>query len=481
MIQHRFSATTFQKRTPLSLSQWASLLALLAFVVSLVSFACIPAQKVLLVVLGLYALILSWYWPLPVLVVAMILSTTVFQLVSLEHLPYLQLTGDTRLNALDVCILVSFCTGLLRMIQRKRIPLFLFPLAAIIGAMLLALLVGVIRGTTSLSSGLNGMRAVSGFLFYFCLAGNITTRRQLKWIIFCVFLFMLVSVGIQGYESIQGQRLITPFVSSNAYWSTTKWIRIGNEQVPYLWNRAPLFLALGFFMAWGALLSRYKTWPNALLFAAACIGYFITLTRSWYVLIAVGLAASLMFSARRPASLFKGLLIAMLLLFLVGISLVIFNQVGLDLKSVWWSRVSTILDYQNEATFQIRIMASQKMWQLFLKSPFSGHGPGSGFYNTDLGMWKSLVEYGALGWLAVMYLGAAVLRRLLALIQTTAEGSREHGYALGLLGLWIGLYVLYFFSIDPFFYTSLSIGIGVLLAICEKMPSLAGERRFSAV
>ncbi|NMC80005.1 MAG: hypothetical protein GYA59_11645, partial [Chloroflexi bacterium] len=142
------------------MSQWASLLALLAFVVSLVSFACIPAQKVLLVVLGLYALILSWYWPLPVLVVAMILSTTVFQLVSLEHLPYLQLTGDTRLNALDVCILVSFCTGLLRMLQRKRIPLFLFPLAAIIGAMLLALLVGVIRGTTSLSSGLNGMRAV---------------------------------------------------------------------------------------------------------------------------------------------------------------------------------------------------------------------------------------------------------------------------------------------------------------------------------
>ena len=450
-------------------------LASIAGIVVLLFF--FQVKLLLMLVLGVYVAVFSWYLPVPALIVSAILSTSVLQFVTLDYLPYLQLTSGIRLNALDLCLLMMFVFGLIRLSQRKERPLFWRPLLLIGAAILISLVVGVISDSTTVKDGLSGLRTVSGFIFYIALSGNITSSQQLKYVIIFVFILAFISVGVQVVEFVNGERLISG-LSGPGYYSATRTVSVGNEIIPYLWNRAPMYLALCLFLAWGALSVGKKKVIFIPLFIICCFGFAITLVRSWFIFIAIGFAFTFILAKKPTIIKTLAIILVTLVIIYMAIDFASLNlpKQSFNLPSAIVNRMGTLLNFQQESTFQIRIMAIQHMWQLFLKSPVFGLGPGNGFYNSDVGMLNTLLDYGLVGWGAVILLLVKMGQILYGRFKQAIVGSTRKGYAIGLLGMWIGLISVFSFSIDPFFSISNGMAVGLLLVLIEKLPLLATDK-----
>ncbi len=372
---------------------------------------------------------------------------------------------------------MMFVFGIIRLSQRKERPLFWRPLLFIVVAILISLIVGVISDSTTVKAGLSGLRAISGFLFYFALSGNITSSQQLRYVLIFIFLLAFVSVGVQVVEFVNGERLISG-LSGPGYYSATRTVSVGNEIIPYLWNRAPMYLALCLFLAWGALSVGKKKVIFIPLFILCCIGFAITLVRSWFIFIAIGFAFTFILAKKPTIIKTLAIILVTLVIIYMAIDFASLNlpKQSFNLLSAIVNRVGTLLNFQQESTFLIRANAIQHMWQMFLKTSIFGLGPGNGSYNSDVGLLNTLVDYGILGWGAVVFLIIMMGQTLFRQWKQSYEGSTQKGYAIGLLGMWIGMISVYSFSIDPFFSISNGMAVGLLLVLIEKLPLLAPDK-----
>ena len=144
-----------------------------------------------------------------------------------------------------------FALGALRLHRRGERPLFLRPLLLLLGMVAISFVLGAIAGTTDADVGLNGLRDLSGYLFYIGLVGLIDSPRKLHSAIWLVFILAIASVSVQLVEASLGHRLTTPTTVASGYWAGTKTVEVGGLTAPYLWNRATGYLLVGLFLALG--------------------------------------------------------------------------------------------------------------------------------------------------------------------------------------------------------------------------------------
>ena len=426
---------------------------------------------------------LSWFQPIPLVLIVLAFSTNVLQFVSLEYLPYFQVAAGIRLNAQDITLLLLVIIGGLHLLRRNERPRFLQPLIFFAGAILLATVFGWAADTTSPDAALNGLRAYSGYLLYVGLVGVIDTQRKAKALAALVFLILVVSVGIQVLEAIQGARIITPFSPASEYFGATKNIIVGGVSIPYLWNRATGYLFLGLFLALGAALTGKANTKHMVLGVWAVIGVIIALVRQWLVIILVGMLL-LVILAREKKLQSTVKIVGVGVLILLSIILISGQIPSFSLLDVVMARLSTLISFQAEPNFIVRRIAIQQLLAVFWRSPLLGYGPGSGLLNSDVGVYNTLVELGIIGTTAVAYLIGFVF------IQTYRKwkvqpDSLFKAYLTGLLAAWTAIIVGYGFGID--FFGQMSMTVGLTMALIDRMSTLipsdanAGNRLESAL
>jgi len=431
--------------------------------------------SVLAVVTGLaFSVALSWYEPIPLVLLILVLSTQVLQFVSLEYIPYWQITAGLRLNAQDIGILLLLAIGGLRLLRRRERPMFLQPLVFFGGAIALASVLGWVAGSTTPDATLNALRAYSGYLFYVGLVGVMDSPRRVQSIINILFLLVAVSVGVQLLEAIRGERIVTPFAPASEYFSGTKLVTAGGIRAPYLWNRATGYLFLGLFLALGALIHGRADAKHLFLGIWAVVGVVIALVRQWFVIIGCGVVLLALLSQGRRLRAF-GKSVAVVVLVLVAVNLIGQQIPAFSLLDALRARVDTILAFQQEPNYLGRVLIQQQMVALFIRSPIFGYGPGSGLASSDVGVYNALVELGLIGTASVAYLIGFVFVRSYHQWKQVAD-SRFSAYLAGLLAAWVSMLVGYVFSTD--FIGQMSMVVALAMALMDRLSKFAAAAPF---
>jgi len=199
----------------------------------------------------------AYRWPIFLASIAVLQSIDFFRLIPSETLIKWQLGPGLRINTLDAIILLSLPLAIVRLIERKEKPLFIGPVALILGVAFLNLGFGLALGTTNLDYGMGFLRTIFFYTAYFILVSAIDSPRRLRQWIGFLFAIFLVSVAFQLIEAIIGQRL-TLGLSEHWLYTTDKRLLVGGYQVMYLWNRAGLLAFLVLFLGLGALFQGRK-------------------------------------------------------------------------------------------------------------------------------------------------------------------------------------------------------------------------------
>ena len=428
--------------------------------------------------LGATALLaLSCRWPLPMLAGEMFLSTSAFKFLGVQSWPHL--IPGLPLDPPDIMVLAFFVVGGLKLLARRERPLFLGPLLLFgLAAALSALLAPILR-TQTLYDSLNGLRQLSGYLFYIGVVGAIDSPRRLRWLVRIVFAFVLVTVGIQVLEALRGQQFTTAAAPFNEYYAAEASVAVGNLEAPYLWNRAIGYLVVGLFLALGrALWAGSPAGYGVAL--VALVGFGVQLIRQWYVFIALGgLVLLLLLRRNRLRMLLAvGALAAVLAL---GVGVAAASGVELPLASLWLGRVGTLARFGQEPNFVIRVQSYLEELRLFSRAPLFGHGPGSAnrlgavgpfiFFDADTGMSNTLLQYGIVGTLAAWALIGAYLRRARRLFHGMAD-RLGRGYVAGLLALGAVMVAGYLTSQDFITHIELAFATGLALALVDRLHAL---------
>jgi len=431
---------------------------------------------------GLLALAaLSCFQPLPAVLLLMLLSTNVLKFVDLSHLPYLQVGPGIRLNGQDLVLGLLLAVGAFRLYQRQERPLFGRPLLLWLGMAAISLALGVAAGGTVPDAALNGLRVLSGYLFYVSLVGLIDSAGKLRALIWLAVALMLVTVALQLLEATLGRRLASLTSVTNEYYASTRFVQVGGISAPYLWNRASGFLVVGLFLALG------RGWctgsvKHSIVAAIALLGFVVALIRQWYLYVAAGVLAVLLMLPRkgRWRAVLGATLVALSFLGLLRILSSAGPGSSYPLVDAWLGRMATVTRFQEERNFAGRVQGWNEQLQLFLGAPLFGYGPGSldrlwqsGDYIVwDTGMPNTLLQYGFCGWAAIVMLILAFLRRGYALLRALPL-SPEQGYAAGLLGAWVVMVAGYSFGLDFFTSQELAFAVGLAMALLDRLHALA--------
>ena len=423
-------------------------------------------------------LALSFRWPLPMLAAEMFLSTSAFKFLGVESWPHL--IPGLPLDPPDIMVLAFFAVGALKLLARREQPLFLGPLLLFGLAAALSAILAPALGTQTLYDSLNGLRQLSGYLFYIGVVGAIDSPGRLRWLVRILFAFVLVTVGIQVLEALRGQQFTTTAAPFNEYYAAQASVSVGSLEAPYLWNRAIGYLVVGLFVALGQALWAGSTAGYAVALTAL-VGYGVQLIRQWYVFIALGGLVLLLLLRRNRLKVLLGLG-ALVLAAAVGLGAAAASGARLPLASLWLGRVGTLARFGQEPNFVIRVQSYLEELRLFVRAPLFGHGPGSAnrlgamgpfiFFDADTGMSNTLLQYGIVGTLAAWVLIGAYLRRAHQLYRTVA-GPLAQGHAAGLVALGAVMVAGYLTSQDFITYIELAFATGLALALVDRLHAFA--------
>jgi hypothetical protein len=419
---------------------------------------------------------LTYYRPTFGIVPLIFLSTDGMKFFSLENLPYVQLAPGLRLNSEDLALFMLLVVGVIHLARRRERPQFLTHLLLLGAAAGISMIVGLAAGTIDVGVGFNGLRVFSGYLFYVALTGVIDTPQKLKALIRVVFALVIVSVVIQIVEAGLQERLTTPWSSTSEYFSATQYVSNIEGTIPYLWNRAVGYLLVGLFLALGGWLWSKKP-AHAVIATIALTGFVVALVRQWYIFISIGIVLLVMVGGQRRSGALIRTVLGGLLLFAVVVSASMWLPSGFPLAEALQDRSATILNFQQDYSVIARLGVWHNQIETFLRSPIVGMGPGTAdtlFYSgatgwsQDIGMTNSLVQFGALGMAAILFLFAGVLRKARALMRDMPPSSGRE-YAAAAFSVWVCIFVAYFFTQDFFTSTELAFAVGLVMAIIDRL------------
>ncbi len=442
-----------------------------------------------LYVAAISLLLLSYRWPMPMVAVEMLLSTSAFKFAGVQSWPHV--IRDVPLDPPDIMILLFFVVGTLKLARRGESPLFLGSLLLFGTVAALSAVLAPLMGTQTLYQSLNGLRQLSGYLFYFGLVGVIDSPGRLRWLVRIIFAFVLLSAGIQALEVLRGEQFVAAVAPFNEYYAAQISVSAGGMEAPYLWNRAGGYLLVGLFLALGQGL-----WTGSLvaygITLVAAGGYAVQLIRQWYAFIALGGLVSVLLLRRNRLRILAGLAsLGLVLALAMGVAVA--RGIRLPAAQLWLGRIATLAKFWEEPNFVFRVQTWLEEWRLFRQAPLFGHGPGSAnrlgassgmftFFDADTGMPNTLLQYGLLGTAAAWVLIGAFLRRAWRLhrsLQTVAGrgGSRTaptyRGYVAGLLALGVVIVVGYLTTQDFISYVELAYTTGLALALVDRIWAFA--------
>ena len=133
----------------------------------------------------------SFHNPLPALFIFMVIRTNVFQLVSLERLPYFQMGSGLRINASDAFILLFLVIAFHRFYKAKERPLFLNLVIIWIVLVGVSFGAGLLLGDSDLDTGMNLIRYQIGYLSYFFMISLLDTYKRFRQYV----KFLIIIVG----------------------------------------------------------------------------------------------------------------------------------------------------------------------------------------------------------------------------------------------------------------------------------------------
>ena len=452
--------------------------AVVAAAVVLAALAFAAGQHLILAAVAVAGVImaLTYYWPAFGIVPLIFLSTDGMKFFSLENLPYVQLGPGLRLNSEDLALFMLLVVGVIHLARRRERPQFLTHVMLLGVAAAISMAVGLAAGTIDVGVAFNGLRVFSGYLFYVALVGVIDTPAKLKGLIRIVFALVIVSVVIQVIEAGLQERITTPWSSTSEYFSATQYVSNIEGTIPYLWNRAVGYQLVGLFLALGGWLWSKRP-AHATIATIALTGFVVALVRQWYIFISIGVVLLLMVGGQRRSGAVIRTLLGALLLFAVVVSASMWLPTGFPLADALQDRSATILNFQNDYSVIARLGVWNNQIETFLESPIVGMGPGTAdtlFYSgatgwsQDIGMTNSLVQFGALGLAAILYLFGSVLRKSRNVLRDMpASSGRE--FAAAVFSVWVCIFVAYFFTQDFFTSTELAFAVGLVMTIVDRL------------
>lgn len=424
--------------------------------------------------------VLTYYWPAPGVALVVFLSTEGLKFFSLEKLPFVQLGPGLRLNSGDVALLLVLGVGVAHLMRRKERPHFGVPLLAVGVAVAISLCVGLVSGTIDVGVGFNGLRVFSGYLFYVALVGVIDTPQKLRNLMRVMFTLVVASVVIQVIEATMGERITTPLSSTSEYFSATQYVSNIDGTVPYLWNRGVGYLLLGLFFALGGWLWSHKP-AHAVVAALAMVGFVVALVRQWYIFIGIGVVLLLMVGSRQRNGAVMRTVLSLLLLLALVVSASAWLPASFPLADALQQRTGSILNFETDYSVVARIDVWHAQLETFLDSPIVGLGPGtaetlftsgSTGWSTDIGMTNTLVQFGALGMAAFLFLIVSVYRTANDLVRRMpASSGRE--YAAAAFSAWVAIVVAYGFTQDFFTSTELAFATGFVMVVVDRLRAFS--------
>ncbi len=426
--------------------------------------------------------VLSYVWPLPMLVLEMVASTSVLKFIGVKQWPHY--IPGAPLDPPDLLVIAFFAIGVIKLIQRRERPVMMWPLAVFGVMAFLSTILGPVTGTQTFYESLNGLRQLSGYLFCIGVIGIIDSPRRLHGVLGIVFVFVLVTVGIQLVEAARGQQFTTALRPFNEYYGGEMTVSVGKAEVPYLWNRAGGYLLVGLFLAlsqglWRASLRHY------LIALLALLAYVAQLIRQWYAYIAIGTVVSIALLRRERL---KATCQLVALLGLVALSVAILTWVGqpaLPIGKLWIARIGTFAHAEEEPNVIFRVQTWHEQLRLFRQEPLFGYGPGSSnrlgvsggafrFFDLDTGMSNSLLQYGIFGTASIWLLIVAFFRQALRLYRRLPD-SPERGYVAGLIAVWVVMVAGYLTFQDFFTAVELAFAAGLAVALLDRFSAFADQ------
>ena len=405
------------------------------------------AALTLAILAGLYFTLFSFRHLLVAALILVVLSEEALGLFGSGGLPYVQVASGLRITLRDALLLVMLVVALISLRDRAEKALFMPPLLCIGAATALAFALGTLAdGSTAAPFQL--LRPLFGFALYFIVVAAVQSRTELNWLVATIFVVVVASVVLQVGEQASGRGAL----SQDPLALPTDGIRsvdVAGAVVASPASRAPQLLFLALFLALGCLFEWQSIRLHATIVVICLLGYIVALTRSWYLFIAAGTLTMLIvvrgWQARARFAAAIPIVVAAVgsaALYAGGAAA---HDPGNSLLDQWLARSATLLAFQQESTFVIRLGALSWQWDQVLAAPLFGYGLSrvtNGLLNSDLGVINTLVVFGMVGTIPFLALIATGLH---ASIMTWRRlpPSRERGYALGLLGAWVGLVVGY--------------------------------------
>jgi len=437
---------------------------------------------VIMLIVVSYSVWIAYRHPILIAGFAVLQSIDFFRLIPSETLIKWQLAPGFRINTLDAIVLLSFPLAIVRLLKRKEKPLFVIPVVLILLVAFLNLGLGLAFGTSNLDYGIGLLRTIFYYTAYFIIVSALDSPSRLRqWIGFLSAIF-LVSVGIQLYEAIIGQRLTLGLGEYYVFTSESR-LLVGKYQVMYLWNRAHLMAFLVLFLSLGVLFQgRQQKWFWFI--SALGIGsLLLAFVRQWYVYLSIGILALLMIQTKRR---FRNLILVILIVFtLLGLFMVI-NPIlqdafGPSFIKAWSARIDSLIHFQTAKNFNVRIQIIKEQWEMFFQSPLIGYGFSQIVkegLSWDTGITNTLVQFGLLGLGSVLLLIVSFFRYAFKLHQQITL-STQQGYVSGLLALWICVIVGSCFSVNYFTGKDGIWMVVNMLALLDRfhafVPSLASQ------
>lgn len=431
------------------------------------------------IMLTIGCMLLLWHMPELGIALVLLLSTHTLMLYSYDDLPDIKLMPGFRFNALDLLLIGMFIIGLIKLSQRKERPMFLWLLIIFAIISIWSLIWSILQEEADWDNGLLVFRTMFTYSFYFCVVGNIQTKKQFKFLIKWLYIILLVSAIIQVYEVTLGDWLSPLGKASALEEFQGRSVEISGQELAYIWNRAVTYSYLGLFLVLGSWLTGNSQGlsfrKQILLISSGLIAFILTMVRSWYVMIIVGIFAILLFGHRQRKKLFSIILIGILLVVLLNAFWSFGSGNKVDILNLITSRFSTIFDLFSGKTLHVnsRMLLLNQQLELFFKKPIFGYGFSNSInlYSGDIGLGNTLLRFGLIGLTWVLLLFYSFYSNTVSLLKKLPQ-SLEKGYLSGMLGAWTGMIVGYSFSWDFFTSKEGIFLVTLMLAIVDRINIL---------
>jgi hypothetical protein len=428
-------------------------------------------------------LVVCAHWLLVPTVVLVILAAEalgVFGVRSGDDLPFVQF-GGVRLTVRDALLILCLTIAIWQLVRRGERPVYTVPLLVVVGAISVAFLLGVVLDA-DVKPALNGLRPLFAYALYPIIVAAVNSPRKLKLLIASIFVVALVAVVVQLMEAAHGSPFpfLAPPLIGNA--QAAAGLSVGGRGVPYIWNRAIWDLFVALLLAVGCVVEGRALWTHTPIVVACAVGFIIMLARSWYIFVAAGVVAVLLVQVGWRQRLRSLGLLGMGMVVIAAVTTVVGGLVsasyGGSLLGVWQTRALTLLSFQGDSSYVQRVSELQLQWQAVLGSPLLGYGLSSEgqqlilLGNLDTGAVNTVLSFGFIGTASFLLLSMYAIVAATRLARGL-DRSWQRGYALGVVGIWVGVLVGYGFNYDMFTYSHGPWLVVLALGLGDRLERLA--------